>query len=710
MSLWNRASDTINPLYAFVENNYVTVDLPVDPDCTVTILSGSLPQGLGLAGISITGTPAQVVDNTNSIVVFRATGADQFADRTFRFTVTGKDSPVWITPPGVLYVDMKRAYVMDGVRVTYQFAAVDTDQRAGETLKYFLSDGQLPPGLSLSETGLLYGVTDIIVSLDDMGDTNRVELPYDYDFEPGYDSNFYDLSELDQRITRDIPLRLSNTYDFTVSVYDGRTTPVPRSFSIIVVGNDSFKADTSRMSADSAFFTADSSCDRLPYWVTPSNLGFYRGNDNITVYLDIFDPNNITGYALYELLSVNLDGTDSVLPTGIQLDHHRGLLQGLTQSSSQSKADYAFTIRARSLINDDWYTDRQFLLSIVDNSYSSFSWITDSHIGSIRPYQLSLMSIRAESSNPNTQVVYELISGLLPPGLQLARDGNIIGQVNPYSDHNQLGLTYFDQGNVTFDRNTTSIDRQFSFVVNASDNRNQSGSNQRFVISVDEPENIQYTDVIIKPYLNSQMRTSYHDLIADVSVFDTESIFRLNDPRFGICYDPEIILYSGIETVTLQEFYTVVEGFHRTRFKIQGAKLAQAYAVGTRDVIYELVYLELSDPNYSRAHTDVYHYFNIEALRERLRLLGETDIRQERLWMRSMQESTGVQELGFTLALPLAYCKPGHGRTVLRALELSNHDIYQYDMDTDRIVIHRFPDSENTQYVWFPHVEPQRYV
>ena len=60
------------------------------------------------------------------------------------------------------------------------------------------------------------------------------------------------------------------------------------------------------------------------------------------------------------------------------------------------------------------------------------------------------------------------------------------------------------------------------------------------------------------------------------------------------------------------------------------------------------------------------------------------------LWMRSFQDDTR-QELGFVLALPLCYCKPGYGTEI--ALNIKNYqlttgfDFKDLDFTVDRYII-----------------------
>lgn len=129
---------------------------------TFEILAGNLPGGIALAytgvldGIpqhrSLTkGIPYEVDENVTSTFVVRVTDAEGLvADRTFSITVQGPDSPVWSTAAGTILT------THDGQVVDVSCSATDSD--TGDTLKYTIVNGNLPPGLVMdSATGRITG-------------------------------------------------------------------------------------------------------------------------------------------------------------------------------------------------------------------------------------------------------------------------------------------------------------------------------------------------------------------------------------------------------------------------------------------------------------------------------------------------------------------------------------------------------------------------
>ena len=158
---------------------------------TYSVISGSLPSGIGLTSTGLlTGTPAEVYKRTRYTFVVRATAGTQITDRTFYLDVEGSDNPVFVTKTGQLsnsgqlirplnpvYTaddttiradnsDIKtditgNVLTTDGSRISFQILATDTDTRAGQNLIYEIVQGELPPGITMSASGLISGVVGL---------------------------------------------------------------------------------------------------------------------------------------------------------------------------------------------------------------------------------------------------------------------------------------------------------------------------------------------------------------------------------------------------------------------------------------------------------------------------------------------------------------------------------------------------------------------
>lgn len=328
-------------------------------DVSFNVISGALPAGLRIERQRLRGTPLEVPNTLEYDFVIRAQyGSNTIVeDRTFRLIVEGPDDPIWLTPEGNLPVGPNNTYyVLDGEFVDINLLATDEDIAAGQELEFFIGDnsGELPPGLTLTKEGRIFGFTDPVVPLDFEAitgggyDADRYDYnPYDYAIrsQSGYDSFLYDNVGYDEYDPTRSPKKASRYYEFIVSVNDGDSI-AKRQFRIYVVGDDAARADNVSTKASQDLFTADMTFVRKPIFTTPSNLGVKRAGSFITLVIDVFDPNTIIGPIDYQLEPVNLDGTPSILPTGLSLDYITGEVAGVYPYQPEVTKEFNFTIRA----------------------------------------------------------------------------------------------------------------------------------------------------------------------------------------------------------------------------------------------------------------------------------------------------------------------------------------------------------------------------
>ena len=204
ISLWNIASGA--EITTLVERTSVNIALPVVNGLSgieIELIAGKLPTGTRIEGTSIVGTAYEVQRDTVFTGTLRATYEGQIDDRTIKIVVTGADDPIWLTSEGLLPVGSNNTYfILDSEIIDFQLLATDPDLPAGDELDFFIADGDgnLPPGITLTEDGKLQGVTEPLLSLDkrykDGGyDTMPYgDLPIDYAVysSNGFSSFYYD--------------------------------------------------------------------------------------------------------------------------------------------------------------------------------------------------------------------------------------------------------------------------------------------------------------------------------------------------------------------------------------------------------------------------------------------------------------------------------------------------------------------------------------
>ena len=726
----------------------------------------------------IIGSPTEVRRFTESKFVIRASDGEDIEDRTFTISVDGSDNPEWVTKEGFLNVGQGENYfVLDNAKVDFQLDAYDPDVISGDTLEYFLIAGELPPGIFLSRSGRISGFTDPVFAVDinTQGGYDTTAFDITYFDKPearsnGYDSYFYDLVTFDYGEPSQVPRRLSRFYTFICAVSDG-ANEVRRLFRIWVVTDEFLRADNSIVQVDTNLFRADNTANRQPIWITESYLGTYRANNYLTVYLDVYDPPTLSGTIAYLMLPLNPDGSESKLPPGMTLDSITGEIAGKVPYQARVKKTYTFTMQAidfpvslantKYVLQGDWsnslrYYENQavrydgfiyvcitenigqtpdtidsvywklgvstaektFTIDIIGEIDSAIAWISEPNLGVITANQPSTISLRATSLLYGGRVVFQLVSGSLPPGLQLLGTGDLAGKVKQFDDNDGPGLTRFYERTdsigpledssstsrdyrMTFDSGVTSFDKTFRFAVKARDTANFAESIQEFTLTVVSDNTKTFANLYLKSFQSKQKRLAYYDFITDNNIFRNEQIYRYGDPNFGVQSEIKMLLYAGIESVEAINFIQAISRNHyRKQLKFGDVQYATAKDLITQEPIYEVIYVDVIDefekngvsvqneltlpdninskvllsydsikidsdiPLVSDADHQRIFPNSFRNMRKRIKNIGERDRTFLPLWMRSIQNRDFV-ETGYLSVMVICYCNPGFAPEII---------------------------------------------
>ena len=840
----------------FPEQVSVNLSLPVSSSAgiTFTVIAGNLPPGLYLKGTTILGSPDIVANNKTYSFCIRATNGISISDRTFTISITVNNVPTFITPQGEIAFG-QQYYALDRTYVNYQLQAFDLATAVGQVLTYSIAsgDGQLPPGLTLSSSGLISGfITPVLrVSVAD-GSGTYDETFFDavaYDFASlptnGFDSFIYDNVYYDYSSTNARAISLSRNFQFVVTLSDGNLVS-KRTFSIFVVGDDTFRADSTVLDGLAGTFFASSSYIRPPAFKTSSNLGTYRANNYITIPIHLYDEadtifrvettneeifaktyrysvndnvfgsNKVTinsvsgvpvvgqyftfsnflsgasgltyqiskvdnlGSGVYRLTianSITLDmtipdltgfyiGSLSALPTGLSFDINTHELYGLSPYQPAITKTFKFTITASKFGDgiDNIQTSRTFTINLIGEIDSVIAFTTPGSLGIIPAEFVSTLRVAATTTVPNAVLVYTLVGGKLPPGLTLNSDGEIIGKVHQYySTTYGAGLITFNGGTTTFDNNTSSFDRTYTFIVQTQDQFNYSALTKIFTVSISTPNTYSYSNIRVQPYLKTAQKNSWTSFINDYTIFTPSSVYRPNDPAFGLQSNLGMIVYAGIQTQTAGAYIGAMGLNHkRKRFTFGNVKTAVAIDPTTETAVYEVVYIEMHDPlepngqylpqklflsnknglssniigvdestniwstslsdlaanapantrpepsitvdstgyQISNPQTGNYYPNSITNWQSRLSTVGATERNYLPLWMRSIQPGT-KRELGYILAIPLCYCQVGTSAAIALNIKHSGFNFKTIDYTIDRYIIDSVTGYASDKYLVF---------
>ena len=668
---------------------------------TYSMIAGSLPAGMQVTTDGLlTGTPAEVAKRTLYTFVVRATAGTAITDRTFSLDVQGADTPTFTTASGQLQLDDSTRvglyWVIDGSSVSLQIQATDTDTRAGQSLVYEITQGTLPPGVTMSKSGLISGI---------------VQLTDDQRFgaRGGYDGSGSE-DEFDGIFDRTVNTKsISKNFDFIVRVSDG-TSFVEQNNSIFVYSADFWRVSNTAITIDKTEIdgsplTMDLSANRRPVFRTGSDLGTFRHDNALVVKIDVEDFDPLQGDLEYSIQSGSL-------PAGISIDIDSGELYGQLARQSAVETDYTFTVRANRVVSTgvNVFTDQAFTMKVIGEIGIGIAFTTSAVIGTLKAGIPSLLSIQAVAEETDRVLSFTKTSGSLPPGITLSSQGNLVGTIDP-SDF-------------------TDSTRAYTFTASVSDQYQSLATSKEFTINIDIP----YTQT---EYGNmSGHATSlidqniFYNIAQDQSINSPQYIYRPEDPNFGMKVKPDMLMMAGLEAQTLTAFQQQMEQNHAPK-KLYFGDIKTAVAKEGTTSKYEVVYLEVKDSmvnknglsiassirirntiakpvlgprassmnatadyvdyeittdgglSFSTAGSKVRYANQLSAdlgfietiypnavanMRSRMKSLGHKEWDYLPLWMKTTQ-SGDLAPLGYVTAVPICYCKPGTSALIKKRIE-----------------------------------------
>jgi hypothetical protein len=241
-------------------------------------------------------------------------------------------------------------------------------------------------------------------------------------------------------------------------------------------------------------------------------------------------------------------------------------------------------------------SSKTFIISVLGEVDSAIRFTTSRNLGILRANLPSTLNIQAITTVPEAIVSYKLISGILPPGIELAISGELVGKVRQFGNVDTPGLTVFDTDGTSFDGRTTTFDRSYTFTILASDQYRYSAIQGEFTVSVVDPDKRLYSNIVVKPFQKTEKRQEFYNFISDQSIFVPSKIYRPSDTQFGVQKELKMLVYAGIETTEISNYMTALKTNHkRRRFRLGNIKKAIARRQGSRETLYEVVYLEVID-------------------------------------------------------------------------------------------------------------------
>ena len=162
-----------------------------------------------------------------------------------------------------------------------------------------------------------------------------------------------------------------------------------------------------------------------PLWVTDAgNLGTYPTDSILNIKLSAYAVAPSTNVA-YRLISGYFP--EPITDTLIRLDPISGIITG-TPKNIEEQTTYTFTVRA--IDNNNNIADRTFYFTLLGSNSPKIITVPGDLLHSMDGVYVDT---KIEYTNPvdTNRVDILLVSGELPPGLQLLNNGRIVGYPNP---------------------------------------------------------------------------------------------------------------------------------------------------------------------------------------------------------------------------------------------------------------------------------------
>jgi hypothetical protein len=676
---------------------YSTPLLAYEPDTASTVyyslIAGALPAGIQIqetgviAGVpkssaTVQGVPSSVIKDVTSKFAIRAytkktvnniTVINRLADRTFELTVTNTAVPEFITPAGQI-----TQYYDGGLVNGFQIEYLDIDTNAVVRL----ISGALPPGLTISATGLISGI-----------------IP---------------------------PLKEDTNYSFTLEITNGAVGGSnTRSFSIFVYTRMIMTADTTRITADNNFVTADNYPTYIPFITNPQgSIGITQSDNWFAYQFEAIDFSNDQ----YQFELVTNSQTPSPLTSaGLTLDSNTGWLYGYIPDLGINDVVYSFGIRVFKKDDPYFISDEySYSLEIVGPISSQIRWLTPSNLGTIDNGSTSTFYVKAVATS-GASLQYRLLSGSnsnLPQGLQLLPSGEIAGRVSFNTFALDLGTTTFD---VNYLDHPTTFDMKHTFTVNAHSVSDYISVNKTFSITVTRTYNEPYENLYIQAMPPENDRQLINSLLQNQDIFQQNFIYRPSDPNFGVATGVVYNHAYGLTASTLTDYVNSLKINHYWKNLVLGEiKTAQAID-SSGNVVYEVVYSEVIDNlvnsqgqsvskqvtlpypvvNDDSSETSTVYPNSLINMRDQvIDSVGQISTVLP-LWMTSKQSNGRV--LGFTPCWVIAYAKPGYSKQIAYyinekfgiKLNLIDYEVDRYELD--RLLSHNWdPVADSSHGAWEP--------
>lgn len=631
------------------------------------LLNGTLPQGTETDPIVfnnglLSGTPINVSVETQYDFTLRVKDTlGEIKDRTFSIRIFGYEGVRLLTDNGSLLTTFDSQFVQ--IQLNY-YNPISTNR-----VYITQSSGELPPGLSMDEHGLIRGYPNPPILTNGSPTQKTYSFTVQLISDLGNDTKQYSITVRNWELTH------------------SRNTRIP------VILND--RAINVPVSIDDIYY------------------GYYVDNNTIpTIRSD--------EYFNFKIIGHDFDNTPLVyqfseLPSGLVGNNSTGWITGTPSIAPNSINRYDISVTVSKVTNINIISAiTTFTLTITNDVAQDVEWVTDTNLGTLNNGEICELYFEATSSKP---LYYRVVSGDLPPNISLLDNGELIGKI-PFQPNPTTLLNQGDSTTYTF--SVSAYNPQYPIVENT----------KTFTLTIYQKYQYPLENVYMKASPNLESRAILNSLLTNEELMPTNYLYRPDDPNFGKATEVQYIHIYGMIANNAQAYANSMARNHYTRRLVLGEiKVAEARD-SNNNVIYEAVYSEIVDDlitaegktlpqlevwpydivlnlgpyytsytKYWTSNESIYTSYTIGTTKK-LYPASLTNMRVEMLntlphvtdqdlfpkWMTSQQENGDT--LGFVPAWVMCYALPGQGNTIKSNIEnYWGYTLNSIDFTVDRVYV-----------------------
>lgn len=629
--IWNTPQGSLGSFPSLIHIDVLLVAIPVLPGTVVNydLLSGTLPSGLEISSYGlIFGTPSLVDAATTSTFTARVTdNLGNLRDRTFSITIIGSAIPQITTPGGTLLSQYDSVWT----QLQIEYSNPDPNNIVIVELK----EGALPPGLKMSDQGLISGYplppTDNIsmpmvttFATSAVSSTNSIICFSTNDFFEGRAVTFSGATFSTINIGTTYYIKnILTPFSFTISQTQfgnifsltDDTGVMDVTLPITSVGEPTVRTYsftlqlTSNLGGNFVSYNIDIINQRAPVPIGPGKPANARiptilntrplniditGSDQYYGYY-ILPPVPPTQYAsigtvgssnffAFKVIGHDFDGNTltysySGLPAFLNGDPNTGWITGIPSLVSSGISKYTFKVgvykTAYPGISSAFFN---FTFNLSYDISGIVTWVTGSDLGTLFNGQVSSLKVGALS---DIALEYRIVDGALPPNMLVSTDGEILGRV-PF----QPTSVWLSVGESTV----------FTFTVEAfSTQYPVVSSTKEFTLTVLQ-EFSEATDIVYcKAAPSVHDRVIIGSLLTNTTLIPDEMLYRSNDVYFGKATNVTYEHMYGAIAANLEKYLQAVMINHYWRNITLGEIKTAVAKNDVGEIVYEVVYSEVID-------------------------------------------------------------------------------------------------------------------